>query len=227
MVKCTCGYISCKKFYETEKKKKSHLAGVKAAKIKKSHKNNEPSTNKKEIISAKDCLIICKELSKIFSFIQNIRERHSQAKIIPNPKIPNTLSEPIIVHLLYRIKFIPDLINYDFQIGSISGNGADISAINRSQIKKLQVKATGKSDFITIGEKDMKSDYFIWIRFEDAFTKNDFSKLKLFYLEKPHKNKKLNEWNKKNTRISFPKLKELIGKVELNEINLEKILKNP
>ena len=38
MVKCNCGYHTCKKFYKTEKAKIQHLAGVKSSKTKNSGK---------------------------------------------------------------------------------------------------------------------------------------------------------------------------------------------
>ena len=49
MVKCTCGYHTCKKFYKTEKQLERHQAGVKAAK-----KKNSGKTITNKVKSRKD-----------------------------------------------------------------------------------------------------------------------------------------------------------------------------
>ena len=94
-------------------------------------------------------------------------------KLLPFPRIPNTLSEPIIIHLLRKNKkLIPELTKYEFHKGAVNGNGADISAVYNSSIKKIQAKSSGDNDFISVGKKDMKADYFIWLRFGNAFIKS-------------------------------------------------------
>jgi len=147
--------------------------------------------------------------------------KHESAKVIPNPRVPNTLSEPIVIHLLKNKKLIPELAKYDLRKG---GNGADISAIYKSSIKKIQVKATGKSDFITMGKKDMKADYFIWLRFGNAFEIDNFSRLTMFIIKKPNKYQRLAKWSKNSNKITYEQFKDKTGAVRLKKINLNNMM---
>jgi len=202
--------------------RKQHLAGVKAAKKKETDsKSTSGKNSKNELPQPKDCLKSCHLMSKVFKYIKDLKNNHKAAKVIPNPKIPSTLSEPIVIHLLKNKKFIPELAKYDLRKG---GNGADISAIYKSSIKKIQVKATGKNDFITMGEKDMKADYFIWLRFENAFEINNFSRLTMFIIKKPNKYQRLACWSKNSNKITYEDFKDKIGGTTLKKINLNNLL---
>ena len=227
MFYCTCGYHTCKKSYKTKLARKRQLAGIKAAKKKETdskltnYNNSKNNLSKNVLLQQKDCLKACHLLSNVFKYIKDLKNQYEAAKIIPNPKIPNTLSEPIVIHLLKDKKFIPELAKYSLRKG---GNGADISAIYKSSIKKIQVKATGKSDFITMGEKDMKADYFIWLRFENAFEINNFSRLSMFIIKKPSKYRRLADWSKNSNKITYEGFKDKIGGVKLKKINLNNLL---
>ena len=83
------------------------------------------------------------------------------------------------------------LAKFEFVKGSLNGNKADISATYGKTVKKIQAKGTGKNDFITMGKKDMNSDFFIWLRFTDAFVKNNFSSLSMIIVKKPRKHKRI------------------------------------
>ena len=221
MFYCTCGYHTCKKSYKTKLARTQHLAGVKAAKKKKTNPKSTSNKNSKNVLlQPKDCLKACHLLSNVFEYIKDLKNKHKAAKVIPNPKIPNTLSEPIIIHLLKNKKLIPELAKYDLRKG---GNGADISANYKSSIKKIQVKATGKSDFITMGKKDMKADYFIWLRFGNAFEIDNFSRLTVFIIKKPNKYPRLANWSKNSNKITYEVFKDKIGRVKLKKINLNKL----
>jgi len=225
MFYCTCGYHTCKKSYKTKLARIQHLAGVKAAKKKETNPKSTGDKNPKNVLlQPKDCLKACHLLSNVFEYIKDLKNKHKAAKVIPNPRVPNTLSEPIVIHLLKNKKFIPELAKHDLRKG---GNGADISAIYKSSIKKIQVKATGKSDFITMGKKDMKADYFIWLRFENAFEINNFSKLTMFIIKKPNKYQKLANWSNnknKSDKINYETFKNKIGGVKLKKINLNNLI---
>ena len=214
----------------------THQAAHKAQKNRKKKSSSKKISNKK-LLEAKDCLELCSILAKIFSYTktsirkdeENIlgkygntfwKSEDQEFKLLPFPRIPNTLSEPIIIHLLKNKKPIPMLAKFEFVKGSLNGNKADISATYGKTVKKIQAKGTGKNDFITMGKKDMNSDFFIWLRFTDAFVKNNFSSLSMIIVEKPRKHKKLREWSKKSNKLTFEQLKSHIGKYNSLKINL-------
>jgi len=165
-------------------------------------------------------LKICKNMAKIFRSINRVN-RLAEV-IIPKPKIPNTLSEPIVFHLLNKKKIIPKLSKYDLNIG---GEGADILATRGRSRKKIQVKGTGSAEFITMGPKDIVADHFIWLNFGTAFEKDDFSKLILIQLTRSLTLKhypKLQQWYRdKEGKINLTQFKEKIGRGYIEwEINL-------
>jgi len=227
MFYCKCGYHTCKKSYKTKLARTQHIAGVKSARKKETDrkstndKNSKNNVSKNVLLQPKDCLKACHFLSNVFEYIKELKNKHVAAKIISNPRIPNTLSEPIVIHLLKNKKLIPELAKYDLHKG---GNGADISAIYKSSLKKIQVKATGKSDFITMGKKDMKADYFIWLRFGNAFEIDTFSRLTIFIIKKPNKYPRLAYWSKNSNKITYEQFKDKIGGVKLKKINLNNLL---
>ena len=189
-----------------------------------------------KILSSKDCLGLCRILAKLFKYAkgrndeelilkkydkQFFKSGDDEYKLLPFPRIPNTLSEPIIIRLLEKNKkFIPELAKYEFHKGSVNSNGADISAVYNSSIKKIQAKGTGESDFITMGKKDMKADYFIWLRFGDAFVKNSFSNLSMIITKKPNKYPELKKWSQKNNKLSFYQFQKYAKKLKPLKINL-------
>ena len=189
-----------------------------------------------KILSPKDCLGLCRILAKLFKYAkgrndeelilkkydkQFFKSGDDEYKLLPFPRIPNTLSEPIIIRLLEKNKkFIPELAKYEFHKGSVNGNGADISAVYNSSIKKIQAKSSGDNDFISVGKKDMKADFFIWLRFGTAYIKNNFSSLNLVITGKPNKYRKWKKWHRKNSMgLTFSQFEELAGKPTKRQVS--------
>ena len=222
----------------------THEAAHKAQHSRKKKVGTKNEANKK-LLGAKDCLKLCSILAKIFKFTkEEIRnderpildkydslfynKKTGEYKFLPFPKVPNTLSEPIIIHLLKNKKLIPELANYEFHKGSIQGNKADISAVYKSSIKTIQAKSTGEADFITFGAKDMGADYFIWLRFRNAFVQNNFSELSMVIIKKPRKHPKLFKWTEGGTKnkLNFNELKtKNLAEMLTKKINLYSALK--
>ena len=218
-------------------RKERKAAAKKAARTRKRNAAQGGSRGKKkklkysqhhdEILKPKDCMKLCRILAKRFKsgkgrkdeelILKKYGERFKKSgeyKFLPFPKIPNTLSEPIIIHLLRKNKkLIPELTKYEFHKGAVNGNGADISAVYNSSIKKIQAKSSGDNDFISVGKKDMKADFFIWLRFGTAYIKNNFSSLNLVITGKPNKYRKWKKWHRKNSMgLTFSQFEELAGK---------------
>jgi len=94
MFYCTCRYHTCKKSYKTKLARTQHIAGVKSARKKETHHKLTNDRNSKNILlQPKDCLKVCHLLSNVFKYIKNLKNKHESAKVIPNPRIPNTLSD--------------------------------------------------------------------------------------------------------------------------------------
>ena len=108
-------------------------------------------------------------LGDSFVRLTRLRKRSALAIHIQFPKIPSILTESIVIQLLSSGELLPPLRRrgYEFKLG---GKLADIVASNpKHKELKIEVKATARSGFQALSEKDVNADFLIWLHFGDQF----------------------------------------------------------
>ena len=247
----------CKKNYESQTKLKAHYKSLKKAANKEKMEKwikwidagKEEcwrTQNRKEILKGelsekrvflepKDCLKNLQHLVQVFRTIEKIVSNNPVAEILSNPRVPSPLSEAIILHLLRNKKIIlwdkaakgiPFMRSSGWKFRKGAGN--DITGKNKNIFTKIEVKATGKQDFISIGAEDKKADYLFWLSFRNAFKKGDFSKIHLISVIAPCDNPEIQKWTKDN--MVLKDLKNIYEKgplpshLKIRKINLNKVL---
>ena len=74
---------------------KTHCAAIKAA------RNRKPGkTPKQKLLEPKDIRKLCHIIASLFKHRRKLVKEYPLAKLITRPRVPNTLSEPIVIHLL-------------------------------------------------------------------------------------------------------------------------------
>jgi hypothetical protein len=162
------------------------------------------------LLSLDEIKELCEIVSNVFSYIKNLKDEKELSKHIQYPKIPSILSESIIIHLIREGRLLNELTRSRINFG---GRVADIIT-ESNPIKKIEVKATGKSAFEYFGEKDIVSDYIIWVHFAESFINNNFSNIEIFTIRNPRK------YFNETIKITLNKLQEMVGN------GLEKIILN-
>ena len=194
---------------------KTHCAAIKAA------RNRKPGkTPKQKLLEPKDIRKLCHIIASLFKHRRKLVKEYPLAKLITRPRVPNTLSEPIVIHLLNQGKILPELSKFSFKLGGI----ADITASYKSTAKKIEVKSTGVNEFQQLTNKDVKSDYLIWLNFADAFIRNNFSGIKIIIVKKPKQYPKLVRRINKQPKITLKVFREKLGRsYKEKTINLNKL----
>lgn len=114
-------------------------------------------------------IIFC--LHETFEFIENLRSTHPLAIHVHKPPIPQQMSESIVINAIDSGS-ITALNMCEKPKGG--GKKADILAYHMTTGNeiKIEVKATGPGEFITMGSKDYNCDYLVWILFKDKIIKS-------------------------------------------------------
>ena len=223
---------SCPKKTYTSKELTRHRAAYKARQTRKKNPNQKTqkgSRNRKpgktveqKVLEPKELRQICRIMADLFKNRRELEKKYPLAKVITNPRVSNPISEAIIYHSIKQGKILRELSKYSLNLHE--KKFADITARYRASLKKIEVKSTGAKAFQDLGKKDIAADYLIWLHFGDAFIKNNFSKLEIIIVKKPRKYPKFRWKIKKQSKITLPKFRELLGKA-CNEktINLNKL----
>jgi hypothetical protein len=155
-------------------------------------------------------------LSEVFEHLTTLRSDNHLAKKIQFPKIPAVLSESIVIHLLRENRIVP---NINAQEISFGGREADIIARTSSgDILKIEVKATGSSAFEYFGEKDVTSDFLVWIHFGDFFVSTNQRLIDIFIIRNP------SHYFNKPMKITLRRFMESIGtNVQQLRLNLDEL----
>jgi len=102
-------------------------------------------------------------LIKTFQTIQELRDQLPAARHIKFPPLPSIYSESIIIAAAPRLFGIEWTARY-------GGSECDVLIENdKSEKKRLEVKATGEHAFQEFKAKDLRADYLVWIRFGRRF----------------------------------------------------------
>lgn len=110
-------------------------------------------------------LIEC--LRDVFVYIQTLQQQRPIATKIQKSRTPSSFSENLAAFLLQE-----NTIQLGRNLATIKldRKKADIIAIdNDGQEIKIEVKATGINNFQYLSQKDVQSDYIIWLHFGDLF----------------------------------------------------------
>lgn len=160
---------------------------------------------------------LSKLLEKTFAYIKELKSKNPLAEKIQFPKIPPILSESIIINLIRKNKILKELGSIvDVNFG---GRKADIIVKTKANNEfKIEVKATGKSAFEYFGEKDISSNYLIWIHFEDFFLDLNKQTADIFIVKNP------SQYFNEPIKITLNKLKDEIGeKLSIFKLNIDEL----
>ena len=104
-------------------------------------------------------------LRTVYDCISDLQKQSSLADDINFPKLPSTLTESLVVHLVRLGVILPEFKGAKIDLG---GGRADILVDGgRAQI---EVKGTTENKWVTLGKKDVTADFLVWIYFPDYFT---------------------------------------------------------
>lgn len=160
-------------------------------------------------LSKEEIVKLTKLLMKVFDYIKKLKESENLANRIQYPKIPSILSESIVIHLIKEKNLLglSEISSIDF-----GGRASDIIVeINHDKKIKVEVKATGKSEFEYFGEKDISADYLVWVNFGDFFLDKNRKNILIFTIKNPSR------YFKRPVKITLKQLRNKIGK-DLKEI---------
>lgn len=114
-----------------------------------------------------------KELIEIFdeyrTMVKNLRSKYSLADdYIKNPRLPSHLGESLTAHLIKEGQLISELpSNLDVQMG---GHGGDLQVFVEEKTILVEVKsASSKDGFTRLSEKDVNSDFLVYVFLGDYF----------------------------------------------------------
>jgi len=98
---------------------------------------------------------------------------------------------------------LPKLKNFKFDFG---GRTADILASKNGKEVKIEIKSSAESAFEYFGEKDLSSDYLMWVHFGTFFKSTANTKFSVFIIKSPK------HYFKKPVKINLSKMRERVGR---------------
>lgn len=167
----------------------------------------------REPLGRNEILQLSNLLKRVFEHIQELRRENPLANKIQMPKIPPILTESICCQCA-PFFFGP---NWEATLG---GSYCDVLLQRPTKRKKIEVKATGKSQFEYFSRKDLAADYLIWINFGDFFERGT-SLIEVYILKKP------SSIFPSPTKVTLEKFKKLCknrGLRQFNVLNIEEML---
>jgi hypothetical protein len=170
----------------------------------------------REILSLEEIKKLNELLRRVFGFIADLKKSDKLAEKIKYPQVPSSLTESLALHLLNRNLILSELRGYHSNFG---GNLSDLKATKGGKVLKIEVKATAKSAFQYLGEKDIRADYIVWFHFNDFYSDQLQSTIEVYTIENPRTH------FKRPTKITLSKLKEIVGK-KLRSTTLSKEIMN-
>ncbi|WP_456444133.1 hypothetical protein [Thermococcus sp.] len=151
-------------------------------------------------LTKKELLNLIKLVREAFGCISELKSKNDLARWIQYPKVPSILSESLVFHLV-RDHILPLPIE-DVSTFKFRTKEGDILFENGDDMIHVEVKATGKSKFQYLGEKDIKADYLIWVNFEDFFERKGANQVKIITFER------IGKYITSPRKITLSKLKE-------------------
>lgn len=171
-------------------------------------------------LTKKEILDLIGLVRDVFGYISRLKDKSELAEWIQYPKVPSILSESLVFHLVKdRILPLPveDANNLKFRFRTKEG---DILLEDKGAKIHIEVKATGKRKFQYLGEKDIKSDYLVWVNFEDFFENPDANQIEIVIFEK------IGRYVKSPRKITLAKLEDETKQSNISiHIDLIKYLK--
>ncbi len=152
-------------------------------------------------LSKQDIESLSQSLKRSFKYLTDQRTSDVLAKYIQFPKIPPILSESLVARLITNKKILSDLAVDKIVINHAQ---ADLVIVTPSHKIMVEVKSTGKSAFQNIGEKDIRSDYLIWVHFNTFFTEEKLDSFEVFIIKHPKR------YFTKPTKINLADVKKKI-----------------
>ena len=154
-------------------------------------KSEKKHLSKKEI--AEFITIFC----ELRVFTENLKSRVKFLTGIQNPKIPPSVSESLIIHLINDKIILKDLAGCRLGGGRIN---SDVYGLpSKGKEIQIEVKATtSETYFQSISSKDKNADYLIWIDLKD-FIKGTTDFIDVYIIE-PTKTSKIKTDNKFNMK---------------------------
>jgi hypothetical protein len=169
----------------------------------------------RSLLSISEIKELCELLRKVFSYITKLKGdkiEYPLADKIKYPQLPSILSESLMIHLLKRKIIASELSGFDFNFG---GRIADILATKDGNIKRIEVKSTAKSAFEYFGEKDIISDYIIWVHFAEFFLNSRNAPITIFTIRNPAR------FFQKPIKITLSKMRQIAIGADLEEKQID------
>lgn len=116
--------------------------------------------------SKEDLVELALEFQIAYEFAMERKAKSKMASKIQFPKIPNSFTESLAVHML-RERHIT-LPNLDSSIATVdmATDGTDVTAtLENGRNLHIEVKGSGDQGYISLTAKDRKADYIIWFSF--------------------------------------------------------------
>jgi len=153
----------------------------------------------KELLNATKIGELIKTLRELFKYHQDLQDRREVAISIQRPKIPPLLSRSLVVDLGNR-GGMRSLECSDFDL--LPGKKNNVVAISSNRQVKIIVKATGKSAFQNLGNKDIDADFLVWVHFNRYFEDDWLHEIEILTLREP---KRIFPQSRKITLAAFKK----------------------
>ena len=124
------------------------------------HKANPFRKNSREPLAPAEIFELDHALTNVFRMIRQTRELNPVASHIKFPSLPAVFSESIVIAAV-TVLFGP---GWKCRYG---GKECDIilESTDGTQIKRVEVKATGHHAFQELKAKDLRADVLVWVRF--------------------------------------------------------------
>ena len=135
----------------------------------------------KKLLNTVEIGELIRTLRILFKYHQDLQSRTEVAKFIQRPKIPPFLSESLVVDLGNR-GILESLECSNFDLSSSNG---DVVAVSSNGKVKIEVKATAQSAFQLFSNKDIDSDFLVWVHFNRYFEDDTNHEIEIFTLREP------------------------------------------
>lgn len=120
--------------------------------------------SEREVLSGVQIKTLLGLLRTAFDCVSDLRKRSPLANSINFPKLPSALTESLVVHLIRQGVILPEFAKNKLDLGGM----ADV-VVEGGRVR-IEVKGTTMNSWVTLGKKDIRADYLVWIHFGDYFT---------------------------------------------------------
>jgi hypothetical protein len=119
---------------------------------------------------------------KLLKFVSELKNQYEIATHIKHPQIPKLLSESLAIYHINEEKILKQ---FNFTDDVTFGKTSDLTGTTST--KGIEVKATGRSNFISLGPNDINSDFLIWLVFDTDNAQQFLKSHKIIIFPNPKK----------------------------------------